>query len=369
MCDYEIIRLRNLEDNRRVLASFGLLDPFKSLPRIIKQNKKPVLKSTNLKRKLPVTDCDFIGGSLYGTRRKSARLEQSSDNRVSYEELGACSDEKQVTKVPSNRPHFYGAVSGIDVGTVWATRMECCRDGIHRPTVAGIHGGEDGAYSIALSGGYEDDIDLGDCFTYTGEGGRDLKGTKSNPKNLRTAPQSRDQTLTRGNLALSKNVETKNPVRVIRGYKLQSPFAPEEGYRYDGLYTVEKCWFVTGLSGFGVWKFALRRCPNQDPSPWQFSDSTSLTHLHKFDVSCTHPIDKEPDHNDGSANTVAEDDTDASSKTGVEAVNCKVTQALDDKGNSVDETRSKGVLQEISVVRASAVTRKRGRNKKVNGSF
>ena len=49
--------------------------------------------------------------------------------------------------------------------------MECCRDGVHRPTVAGIHRGEDGAYSIALSGGYEDDVDLGDCFTYTGEGG------------------------------------------------------------------------------------------------------------------------------------------------------------------------------------------------------
>ena len=52
-----------------------------------------------------------------------------------------------------------------------------------RPWVAGIHGGgEDGAYSIALSGGYEDDIDMGDCFTYTGEGGRDLKGTRTNPK-------------------------------------------------------------------------------------------------------------------------------------------------------------------------------------------
>lgn len=39
-----------------------------------------------------------------------------------------------------------------------------------RPPVAGIHGGENGAYSIALSGGYEDDVDLGDYFTYTGEG-------------------------------------------------------------------------------------------------------------------------------------------------------------------------------------------------------
>ncbi|CAG8847467.1 3245_t:CDS:2, partial [Racocetra persica] len=47
----------------------------------------------------------------------------------------------------------------------------------------------EGATSIALSGGYEDDVDWGEAFTYTGSGGRDLKGTKNNPKNLRTAPQ------------------------------------------------------------------------------------------------------------------------------------------------------------------------------------
>ena len=65
---------------------------------------------------------------------------------------------------------------------MWQTRLEACIVGVHRPTVAGIHGGEGGCYSIALSGGYDDDIDIGECFTYTGEGGRDLKGTKSNPK-------------------------------------------------------------------------------------------------------------------------------------------------------------------------------------------
>ena len=66
--------------------------------------------------------------------------------------------------------------------------------GVHRPHVAGIHGREDeGAYSIVLSGGYEDDEDDGDQFTYTGSGGRDLSGNK------RTAEQSCDQTLTRMN--------------------------------------------------------------------------------------------------------------------------------------------------------------------------
>ena len=50
-------------------------------------------------------------------------------------------------------------------------RLDCSRDGIHRPTVAGIHGNEEEeCYSLALSGGYEDDLDLGECFTYTGEG-------------------------------------------------------------------------------------------------------------------------------------------------------------------------------------------------------
>ena len=76
---------------------------------------------------------------------------------------------------------------------------------------------------------------------------------------LRTAPQSSDQSFEhRDNKALlvcvslrhalaecnlvclQRSVETQNPVRVIRGFKLKSKYAPREGYRYDGLYTVEK---------------------------------------------------------------------------------------------------------------------------------
>jgi hypothetical protein len=33
--------------------------------------------------------------------------------------------------------------------------------------------------------------------------------------------------------------DTGNPVRVIRSHKAVSDYAPLEGYRYDGLYTVE----------------------------------------------------------------------------------------------------------------------------------
>ena len=62
-----------------------------------------------------------------------------------------------------------------------------------------------------------------------------MNGTKAKPKNLRTAPQSREQTLTKGNLALSVNVTSRKPVRVIRGYALNNEYAPPYGYRYDGI--------------------------------------------------------------------------------------------------------------------------------------
>ncbi|KAI0348037.1 hypothetical protein BDW22DRAFT_47112 [Trametopsis cervina] len=167
-------------------------------------------------------------------------------------------------------PKTFGSIPNVPVGTWWETRKECSIAAIHAPWVAGISGGPDGCYSVALSGGYEDDVDLGEGFTYTGSGGRDLKGTKHNPKNLRTAPQSYDQTFdTKDNRALLKSVETRKPVRVIRGYKLHSRYAPAEGYRYDGLYTVEKAWQEKGLNpkGYLVCKFAFKRLPNQPPLP------------------------------------------------------------------------------------------------------
>ena len=74
------------------------------------------------------------------------------------------------------------------------TALQASEAGVHRPPVSGIHGRADhGAYSIVLSGGYEDDEDNGDSFTYTGAGGRDLSGNK------RTAEQSCDQKLTSTN--------------------------------------------------------------------------------------------------------------------------------------------------------------------------
>lgn len=165
-------------------------------------------------------------------------------------------------------PKTFGAIPGIPVGTLWEKRMDCSTDAVHAPTVAGISGNEvEGCWSICLSGGYEDDVDLGDTFTYTGSGGRDLRGTVNNPKNLRTAPQSSDQKWEGKNAALRKSAQTGRPVRVVRGYKAMNKYAPEEGYVYSGLYRTTHAWMETGKAGFKVCKFRFQRLPNQDPLP------------------------------------------------------------------------------------------------------
>ena len=35
-------------------------------------------------------------------------------------------------KFPKDRPKVYGAIPGVDVGTVWQMRSDCSYDGIHR---------------------------------------------------------------------------------------------------------------------------------------------------------------------------------------------------------------------------------------------
>lgn len=284
--EYELRIFRNIQENKKVLASLGL-DNFKvSLPKSGQEVLRKPLQIRGVKRKRkdpnvePITS-DFMAAQGNGQGRKchmrrSLRLKGQAPAECLQEEYRICEDKddfiERPLKAPKNRQNVFGEIPGCPVGTTWSTRLACCIDGVHRPTVAGIHGHEmEGCYSLSLSGGYEDDLDYGVYFTYTGEGGRDLKGTKANPKNLRTAPQSKDQTLTRGNLALSQNTENNKPVRVIRGFKSKSPYAPEEGYRYDGLYSVAKYWKTRGLSGFLVYKFALKRCDGQAPPPWEQS--------------------------------------------------------------------------------------------------
>jgi len=55
------------------------------------------------------------------------------------------------------------------------------------------------------------------------------------------------------------------------------------GIAYLGLYQVEKYWYTTGMAGFGVYKFALRRLTDQVPPPWDIMDNlVSLQTLKKL---------------------------------------------------------------------------------------
>jgi len=63
-----------------------------------------------------------------------------------------------------------------------------------------------GADAIVLHEGY--DVDSGDFVIYTGDGGRDLSTGQ----------------------------------KIDRGHRLQSPYAPQLGYRYDKLYFGESHW-------------------------------------------------------------------------------------------------------------------------------
>ena len=145
---------------------------------------------------------------------------------------------------------IFGHIEGIIEGQSFKNRLDLSFSKIHRPTQAGISGGQnEGADSIVISGGYEDDEDYGDFIIYTGHGGRKDGSIK----------QVVNQELVRGNLALAQNVKNGFPVRVIRGKDKKSDYAPEEGYRYDGLFRIEDYWKEIGISGFNVWRFRLRK--------------------------------------------------------------------------------------------------------------
>ncbi|XP_010633102.1 E3 ubiquitin-protein ligase UHRF1 isoform X1 [Fukomys damarensis] len=219
----------------------------------------------------------LAGERLRESKKKAKMASATSSSQRDWGKGMACVGRtKECTIVPSNH---YGPIPGIPVGTMWRFRVQVSESGVHRPHVAGIHGrSNDGAYSLVLAGGYEDDEDNGNSFTYTGSGGRDLSGNK------RTAGQSSDQKLTNTNRALalncyapindkkgavSKDWRAGKPVRVVRNMKggKHSKYAPAEGNRYDGIYKVVKYWPEKGKSGFLVWRYLLRR-DDDEPGPW-----------------------------------------------------------------------------------------------------
>ena len=151
-------------------------------------------------------------------------------------------------------------------GSCFGTRLELSQGlaGIGRWWQASLVVAAPGANSVVLAGGYEDTEDFGDMILYTGHGGRDPE----------TGRQVTHQTLTRGNLALACNKLYRLPVRVIRGARQPSLYAPEAGYRYDGLYSVDEYWREVGKAGLYIWRFRLVKCRSATPD-----DSLQAPHI------------------------------------------------------------------------------------------
>ena len=302
MSAYERARLANIERNRRHLEALGLgkaarrsvqqVRPRKKPPR-----KKPPRKKPPRKRARKEAPPNPNPGNRRVSRRLRGEAALSAGLSHDWEELqdedgaagaGGATETKETKETKETRwparplSDRFGALPGIACGFKFDSRADGCASGVHRATVAGIVGHPDvGCYSIVLNGGYADDVDEGTHLTYTGSGGRSLRGTSANPKNLRTGPHTKHQTMEgnegKKNRALKKSLTTGQPVRVLRGYKLDSKFAPlgidyggDVNYRYDGLYRVVKMWTSVGIDHpFNVFKFALVRFPASQYCPFE----------------------------------------------------------------------------------------------------
>lgn len=160
----------------------------------------------------------------------------------------------------------FGHLLHVPIGSTFNSYEEMNAVGVHRSNGSGISGREDeGADSVVVSDGYEDDEDNGSEIIYTGHGGN-VSGK-----------QVRDQVLKRGNLALVRSQLEGLPVRVIRGPHKGSSYAPTESkYRYDGLFRVESHWHQVGKSGFKVWRFRLIKLDGEPVEPKVKSDAVLL---------------------------------------------------------------------------------------------
>jgi putative restriction endonuclease len=153
---------------------------------------------------------------------------------------------------------MHGQIGAVQVGKLYTNREECRHAGVHRAPVAGIagYGGAQPAESVVVAGGYEDDTDYDDLIIYTGEGGNDPGSGK----------QIRDQEMTKGNLGLTRNIDTGIPVRVVRSASATGKGGP---YRYDGLFLVTGVARQKGKSDFFVFRYRLEKLsePTERPIP------------------------------------------------------------------------------------------------------
>lgn len=233
---YELQRAQTIAENAAVLEKLGL-------KKLVKKRAAPQRQKRPRERQEP--------------KRASQRQRQlpavtytpGQDEVLRVQERQADVDEGRRLPDGTWLGERFGEVDGVAVGTVFGAgdyqrlgRQEMMETGFFRPfvtpewAVPGV-----GCYSLILNNDNGSGNDEGDTIRYAGSGGR-RRGQN------RTAPQSFDQDWTNvTNAALRLNLERREPVRVVRGPKLQGGHGTGEtggGYRYDGLYLVTKAELV-----------------------------------------------------------------------------------------------------------------------------
>ncbi|KAI3847899.1 hypothetical protein MKX03_026138 [Papaver bracteatum] len=244
----------------------------KNIVKVSKKNKEEELTVKNIKKVSKKKEEELRVKNIKKVSKKKVQkgdgkcevVEKRPSKRPDLKAITEMLDTKTVLN-PQKRP---GHLPGIDVGHQFYSRAEMVVVGLHSHWLNGIDYMGVGkfkkmaeyknctfpiAVSIVLSGQYEDDLDNSDDVIYTGQGGNDLLGNKS---------QIADQVMKRGNLALKNNIDQKIPVRVVRGQKCPSSYCGKV-YTYDGLYNVVGYWAEKGVSGYTIFKYRLKRLDGQ----------------------------------------------------------------------------------------------------------
>jgi len=147
----------------------------------------------------------------------------------------------------------YGHNSLVN-GQWWPLQICLVRDGAHSDMQGGISGKTNqGAWSIVLSagnresGGVYPNIDKGDILHYCG-----------------TDAKQPDGAVTENTKRMIESYQLKKPVRVFRSSKAPNKeWAPDAGFRYDGLYDVDS--YTTIDEKTQCHRFKMIRQAGQDP--------------------------------------------------------------------------------------------------------
>ncbi|KAG6842631.1 hypothetical protein C0991_000158 [Blastosporella zonata] len=175
--EYEKEKARNIQRNEAILRELGLYQPLfepEQKPKTVKpavKKRKASAEPLEVDESKPIAKVPRVeseshapGGIRRSSRTLGKKVDYTSEQQKSAPRPVTHDDDEKLrpdSNIRKYDPKTFGSIPGVEIGSWWTTRIACSGDSIHAPTVAGISGGRDGAYSVALSGGYEDDVDLG----------------------------------------------------------------------------------------------------------------------------------------------------------------------------------------------------------------